>query len=223
MTLLAAAALLAWAYLLLAHGRFWPAGPVLAPVRPPSSPPVDVVVPARDEADGHRGLPALAAGAGLCRAAAGHRGGRRQHGRHRRHRPRASSATTPAASCSTADRPPGWSGKLWAVAQGVAASDAPLVLLCDADIVHDPAHVATLVAKAERGGLDLVSEMVELNCASPAERALVPAFVFFFQMLYPFARVNDPTAPPPRRRAARCCCAARRWTASAASTRCAAR
>ncbi len=89
-------------------------------------------------------------------------------------------------------RPPGWSGKLWAVAQGVRASAAPLLFLCDADIVHDPAHVATLVAKLEADRLDLVSEMVALNCASAAERALVPAFVFFFQLLYPFARVNDP-------------------------------
>jgi len=66
------------------------------------------------------------------------------------------------------------------------------VLLTDADIVHEPTHVATLVAKAERDGLDLVSEMVELRCTTWAERALVPAFVFFFQLLYPFAWVNDP-------------------------------
>jgi len=81
---------------------------------------------------------------------------------------------------------------VWAVAQGVDRTTAPLILLTDADIVHDPRHVATLVAKAERDGLDLVSEMVELRCTSGAERALVPAFVYFFQMLFPFARVNDP-------------------------------
>ena len=61
---------------------------------------------------------------------------------------------------------------------------SPLVLLCDADIVHDPAHISTLVAQMERFELDLVSEMVELNCSSAAEQALVPAFVFFFQLLY---------------------------------------
>src|SRR4029077_4704475 len=90
--------------------------------------------------------------------------------------------------------------KLWAVAQGLTeAGAADLVLLTDADIIHDPRHVATLVAQAERGDLDLVSEMVALACDTPAERALVPAFVFFFQLLYPFARVNDPlsaTAAP---------------------------
>jgi hopene-associated glycosyltransferase HpnB len=87
-------------------------------------------------------------------------------------------------------RPPGWSGKLWALSQGVAATEDPFVLLTDADIVHDPAHVATLVAQAERSGVDMVSEMVALNCSSLAERMLVPAFVYFFQLLYPFAWVN---------------------------------
>ena len=67
------------------------------------------------------------------------------------------------------------------------------MLLTDADIVHDPRHLTTLVAKIEAGRLDLVSEMVELRCASVAERALVPAFVFFFQLLYPFAWVNAPS------------------------------
>jgi hopene-associated glycosyltransferase HpnB len=90
-------------------------------------------------------------------------------------------------------RPPGWSGKLWALAQGITEADgADLVLLTDADIIHDPRHIATLVAQAERGDLDMVSEMVALACDTPAEHALVPAFVFFFQLLYPFAWVNDP-------------------------------
>jgi hopene-associated glycosyltransferase HpnB len=95
---------------------------------------------------------------------------------------------------------------MWAVNQGVAAGSAPLVLLTDADIVHDPRHLSSLAAKLETGvragavagaggsaaRLDLVSEMVRLNCSSLAERILVPAFVYFFQMLYPFPRVNDP-------------------------------
>ena len=93
-----------------------------------------------------------------------------------------------------APRPAGWSGKLWAVHQGVQATTADRILLTDADILHDPAHLATLIGKLEADKLDLVSEMVELRCTSLAERALVPAFVFFFQLLYPFARVNDPSA-----------------------------
>jgi hopene-associated glycosyltransferase HpnB len=91
-----------------------------------------------------------------------------------------------------APKPAGWSGKLWALRQGVAASDAPLLLFTDADIVHDPRHLAALVAGMEHHGVGLLSEMVRLHCSSLAERALVPAFVYFFQMLYPFARVNDP-------------------------------
>jgi len=91
-----------------------------------------------------------------------------------------------------AARPAGWSGKLWAVSQGVTeAGTADLVLLTDADIVHESAHISSLVSKIERYGLDLVSEMVRLKCDSWAERSLVPAFVFFFQMLYPFEWVND--------------------------------
>jgi hopene-associated glycosyltransferase HpnB len=82
---------------------------------------------------------------------------------------------------------------MWAVAQGLAEANATdLVLFTDADIIHDPSHVATLVAQAERCDLDLVSEMVTLAIETPAESALVPTFVFFFQLLYPFAWVNDP-------------------------------
>ena len=91
-----------------------------------------------------------------------------------------------------APRPAGWSGKLWAVSQGVAeAGEVDLILLTDADIVHEPAHLSSLVCKIERCGLDLVSEMVKLACDSWAERALMPAFVYFFQLLYPFEWVND--------------------------------
>src|SRR6185437_5372739 len=67
-----------------------------------------------------------------------------------------------------------------------------LIVLTDADIVHDRQHIASLVAEVERGDFDLVSEMVALACNSSAERALVPAFVLFFQLLYPFDWVNDP-------------------------------
>jgi hopene-associated glycosyltransferase HpnB len=91
--------------------------------------------------------------------------------------------------------PPGWSGKLWAVHQGLAhpaAQAADYVLLTDADIVHAPQHLSRLIAKAESEQLDLVSEMVRLHCSTFAERALIPAFVFFFQMLYPFAWVANP-------------------------------
>ena len=85
----------------------------------------------------------------------------------------------------------GWTGKLWAVSQGIAAAgDADYVLLTDADIAHAPDTLASLVARAEGDDRVLVSLMARLRCESFAERALIPAFVWFFQMLYPFATVN---------------------------------
>ncbi|HEY8609979.1 MAG TPA: glycosyltransferase, partial [Roseomonas sp.] len=91
--------------------------------------------------------------------------------------------------------PAGWTGKLWALEQGVrhatAAAPPDYILLTDADIGHDPANLRALVARAEAGRLTLVSLMAELSCTTRAERFLIPAFVFFFQMLYPFAWVAD--------------------------------
>ena len=200
--MLAALTLVVWGYLFLFHGRFWRSTPELPPSRPRALPAVDIVIPARDEAGtiGQAVASLLAQEYGgefrvilvddsstdgtadIARVAAG---------------------AAPAASLEIVTgrpKPAGWSGKLWAVAQGVAAGRAPVLLLADADIVHDPRHLSTLVARLEAPldasleapRVDLVSEMVRLNCASPAERALVPAFIYFFQMLYPFARVNDP-------------------------------
>jgi hopene-associated glycosyltransferase HpnB len=82
----------------------------------------------------------------------------------------------------------GWTGKLWALSQGVAQAQtlAPdYLLLTDADIVHGPDDVAKLVAIAETNRFDLTSYMVKLACVSFAEKALIPAFVFFFLKLYP--------------------------------------
>lgn len=92
-----------------------------------------------------------------------------------------------------APRPPGWTGKLWAVGQGIEQAGAPDYLwLTDADIAHTPNNLAKLVARAERDKLVLTSLMAKLHCGNPAERLLIPAFVYFFDMLYPFAWVNDP-------------------------------
>lgn len=84
--------------------------------------------------------------------------------------------------------PPGWTGKLWALAQGVehALTMAPdYLLFTDADIEHSSDSVAELVGIAEARKLDLASYMVKLRCSTTAEKALIPAFVFFFLMLYP--------------------------------------
>jgi hopene-associated glycosyltransferase HpnB len=91
----------------------------------------------------------------------------------------------------------GWTGKLNAMECGVRAALGALPppdywLFTDADIRHDPDNLRELAAKARREQLALVSLMVRLRCASAWERLLIPAFVFFFQKLYPFAWVNDP-------------------------------
>jgi len=184
----------AWVYLIGFRGLFWRSTPVLA-VRPPSGKSkVAVIVPARDEAASIRqSLDSLLAQdypGDLSIVVVDDN----------------SSDGTGEIARSLADGgqlslitgkplPHGWSGKLWAVNQGLAhikARNADYVLLTDADIEHASGHVSALVAKAEIERLDLVSEMVRLNCASTAERALIPAFVFFFQMLYPFSWVADP-------------------------------
>lgn len=90
--------------------------------------------------------------------------------------------------------PARWTGKLWALEQGIrhatAAGDAvDYFLLTDADIGHAPDNLARLVARAEQDGRVQVSLMAELSCASAAERFLIPAFVYFFEMLYPFGWV----------------------------------
>jgi len=91
--------------------------------------------------------------------------------------------------------PAGWTGKLWAVSQGIreaAQWNPDYLLLTDADIVHDPSNVAQLEAWAEKQSLDLASLMVKLHCASLAERLLTPAFVYFFFLLYPPGWTNEP-------------------------------
>jgi hopene-associated glycosyltransferase HpnB len=92
--------------------------------------------------------------------------------------------------------PAGWTGKVWAQHQGVKhasrAGDGPdYLLLTDADIGHAPDTLRSLVARAESQDLVLCSLMAQLSCRHLAERFLIPAFVFFFQMLYPFAWVAD--------------------------------
>ncbi len=98
--------------------------------------------------------------------------------------------------------PSGWTGKLWALKQGIdwaqqlphaSVSEQPdYILLTDADIRHAPHNLEQLIVKAEWEALDLTSLMVQLRCDSFWERQLIPAFIFFFQKLYPFPWVNQP-------------------------------
>jgi hopene-associated glycosyltransferase HpnB len=88
--------------------------------------------------------------------------------------------------------PPGWSGKLWALHQGLTRVESPLVLLLDADIELLPGTLVALVRKLQVENRDLVSVMAELRVRSGWEKLLVPAFVYFFKLLYPFAVGNRP-------------------------------
>ena len=193
--------LIVWLGLLLGHGRFWTADQRDdrdIPPEPAAWPSVVAVVPARDEAD----VIARSIGSLLAQDYAGE------------FRvilvDDSSSDGTAAVARAEAERqgcaprldvltgeplPAGWTGKLWAVHQGTlhAEDHAPKYLwLTDADIGHAPDNLASLVARAEAGNLVLTSLMAELHCETFAERFLIPAFVFFFQMVYPFAKVNRP-------------------------------
>ena len=184
----AAVAACAWIYLALLHGRFWRVQPLLADTPPPrdTGARVAVVIPARNEAATiGRTVSSLAAQewpgplhiwvvddsstdatAELARQAGGDK-----------------------VTVLHADPlPAGWTGKLWALATGVEQAlpwKPEYLLFTDADIEHDTGSIPRLVARAEHGGFDIVSVMVRLHCESGAERLLIPAFVFFFFMLYP--------------------------------------
>jgi hopene-associated glycosyltransferase HpnB len=193
----ASIALAIWLYLLLARGAFWRCTERddWAPAEPPAWPPVAAVVPARNEADcigdsigsllaqNYRGLLTVILVDDDSYDGTAEIARRVANGDERLRVVRSRSL------------PAGWTGKLWAVKQGIDAAAAlpqapDYVLLTDADIVHASDSVSRLVAHAERNRLVLTSLMVKLHCESFAERATIPAFVFFFQMLYPFSCVN---------------------------------
>jgi hopene-associated glycosyltransferase HpnB len=190
-----------WLYLLLARGGYWLARPrddgMIA--APPRWPAVVAVVPARNEADVIAQSIASLLGQdypGPFRVVLVDDGSTD-----------GTSAVAKSVAQSVAsqrrldvlvgtDLPAGWTGKLWALDQGVrhaaaAGEKIDYFLLTDADIGHAPDNLGRLVSRAERDGLAQVSLMAELSCASTAERFLIPAFVYFFQMLYPFAWVAD--------------------------------
>ncbi|HLJ25888.1 MAG TPA: glycosyltransferase [Candidatus Angelobacter sp.] len=191
---------LAWLYLLLARGGFWQVGRHLPPAKltGQSSCRVAVIVPARNEAE--------VIGQGISSIL-------HQTGSHSIHifliDDASTDGTAEIAGQAAAESgrsstltiiqgrplPSGWTGKLWAVHQGIerAREFAPqFFLLTDADILHAPDNIATLVAVAEQGAYDLASFMVKLHCDTLAERFLVPAFVFFFFKLYPPSWIDDP-------------------------------
>jgi hopene-associated glycosyltransferase HpnB len=192
--------LLIWVYLLVAHGRFWQIRRYFLPAAVPGDAPVRVavVVPARDEA-----AVVGSAVASLLNQTGGHSihvfvvDDASSDGTAGIAREAACQAGKPDHLTVIPGRPlaPGWSGKLWAVQQGVeqAFRTSPdFLLLTDADIAHAPDSVASLVQMAQSRSLDMVSVMVKLHCRTFAEKALIPAFVFFFFKLYPPAWIANP-------------------------------
>ncbi|HVZ51287.1 MAG TPA: glycosyltransferase [Pseudolabrys sp.] len=191
----------AWLYLLAARGRFWAdtsrADGNIQP-QPERWPTVAAVIPARNEAEvisdslasllrqdyaGTFGIVVVDDDSNDGTAAVAGRTAETHPDR----------AVTIVASQAV---PPGWTGKMWALKQGIATAECryrpDYLLLTDADIVHAPDSLAWLTAQAASGNYVLTSLMAKLNCESLAERSHVPAFIYFFQMLFPFAWVRKP-------------------------------
>ena len=189
--------LAAWIYLLFARGSFWRISKPHSATPVTTHPTITVVIPARNEADViaravtsllHQQIDAnlhivLVDDASTDSTAA--------------------AARQAAVSANMSDSltilngkplPAGWSGKVWAQHQGISKAlelNPDYLLLTDADIEHAPSNLANLLALAENNRTDLTSFMVKLHCESWFESWLIPAFVFFFFMLYPPAWIRD--------------------------------
>src|SRR5215469_96177 len=196
-TSVAVVTVLTWAYLVLARGSFWR----LTQARPAASDKEGVrdgvvaVVPARNEAEligpvvtsllnQSVAMPVLLVDdestdgtADVARRAAEEAG-----------------KTDALIVIQSKPLPAGWTGKLWSMHQGVERARAfnpAWLMLIDADVLHGPETVANLGLIASQDHYDLVSLMVKLPCESLPEKLLIPAFVYFFFMLYPPAWIRN--------------------------------
>ncbi|SFV35295.1 glycosyltransferase [Hyphomicrobium facile] len=202
--LIAAIGLVAWIYLLLLNGGFWLTSEREEFERgkfsdPGTWPRVTAVIPARNEAD----MLPLSLTSLVAQDYPGEFSivlvdDQSTDGTAEIARKIAASSTKEVTIIDGAPLPAAWTGKVWAMHQGIAAatsSKAPdYLLLTDADIGYAPEMLRSLVTSSRANGRAMTSVMAKLKCESWAERALVPAFIFFFQMLYPFRWVNSKTA-----------------------------
>lgn len=196
----AAVSVAAWLYLLCARGGFWRIRPSLAPILRPNAAPkkIAVVIPARNEAGAIGATVESLLGqdlGGSCKIFvvddASTDGTAEQAIAAARRLQRGEALEIVKAPPLAA----GWTGKMWAVSHGIqrARAETPdFFLLTDADICHEPDSIATMITIAEHGGYDLVSFMVKLSSATLPERLLIPAFVFFFFLLYPPVWIRNP-------------------------------
>ncbi|MDI2112938.1 glycosyltransferase [Commensalibacter nepenthis] len=207
MMIVALCSLALWILLFLFHGRFWQRGPILYACTQSTVdagkewPDVFVVIPARDEAETiERVTHSLLQQDYLGRYkvlvvddASTDRTGDIVRTYQKNLSP---SIQNRLEIIETSLRPAGWSGKLWALSTGVdyikqhnSVKDA-FFFFTDADIEHNSTHLTSLVNKALIDQLDQASEMVQLRCENMYEKIFIPAFVYFFCMLYPFSQVN---------------------------------
>jgi hopene-associated glycosyltransferase HpnB len=190
----------AWAWLLTMRGNFWRLDTRARAAMPESWPDVVAVIPARDEAEvigdsvesllsqNYPGTLSVVvvddhSSDGTADVA--------------RNRAAAMGVAERLTVIQAPDLPPGWTGKMWAQNHGVVTArakypNAQLLLLTDADISHGKGELRRTVCHLLAERLDMASLMVRLRAESFWERAIVPAFVFFFRMLYPFSWVSDP-------------------------------
>lgn len=197
LTFIAFLAFIAWLWLALFRGGFWRADQRLGDTPSPARwPGVAALIPARNEADTIGGVVAALSNAdypGDLQIVVVDDG--------------SSDGTADLARAAASRRaidivaapplPPGWTGKLWALQTGLdslrsRARQTDYVLFLDADISLAPDTLSRLVAKAEHENLSLASLMSRLDSRGPWASFLIPAFIFFFQKLYPFARANNP-------------------------------
>lgn len=201
---IAGLSLVIWLYLISWHGKFWQVRPTLRD-QPRSDlsvplPSVAIVIPARNEADilPQTLLPLLQQDyAGRYQVYLVDDQSHDRTGEIAQQIARQSLASLTV--IQSQPLPAGWTGKLWALNQGITAAirtqQPDYLLLTDADIQHDTGSLSRLVHQAVAEQRDLVSLMVKLRCESFWERLLIPAFVFFFAKLYPFTWVNQPNNP----------------------------
>ncbi|HET7150092.1 MAG TPA: glycosyltransferase [Candidatus Acidoferrum sp.] len=200
-TLIATVPLAIWIYLFFARGNFWQLQEDEADPNPFGHwPRVAAIVPARNEAETiARAVASLAkqdysgkfsilvvddhsddGTAALAMKAA-----------------QESGAADRVSIVTAAELPPGWTGKVWAMNEGVrVAADKPpkFFWFTDADVVHAPDTLRRLVSRVEKDSLDLASLMVMLQAQTFPERLLIPPFLYFFLMLYPPRWIADPKA-----------------------------
>ena len=199
LTFIAAVPFIIWLYLLLARGNFWRVRvDAIVPAHRDRWPKVVVIVPARNEAEtiaatiaalARQDYPGLFSivvvddhsddGTAVLARQAAHECG----------------PAHPVTVVRAAPLTPGWTGKVWALNEGIrgASEQEPdFYWFTDADITHAPDTLRRLVFRAEQESLDLTSHMVLLRAKTAPEKFLIPAFLFFFLMLYPPRWIADP-------------------------------